>query len=126
MRRTVFLIAVVLWMVPGVVGHAHHPYSAYDLEREITITGDVVRLLYAEPHSFLHVRDHDARGRDVVWIAELGGAGRLRAQGLTAQTLKPGERVTITGSPGRVAADRRLRLKTVVRVRDGWTWSPSS
>lgn len=125
MRRTLFLIAVGLCTAARVLAYAHHPYSAYDLDREITITGEVVRVIYAEPHSFMHVRDRDADGRDIVWIAELRGASRLRADGVTDQTLKPGERFTVTGSPGRVAADRRMRVTSMVRARDGWMWSDS-
>jgi hypothetical protein len=119
--RTVVLILIAVWSAAGIVGYAHHPYNTYDLKREVTITGDVVRLTYAEPHSFMLVRDR-ARGVQTVWIAELLGAGRLRAQGVTPESLKAGERVTVTGSPGRVAADRRMLVKTLVRARDGWTW----
>lgn len=125
MHRAVFLIAVGLFMTAGVVAYAHHPYRTYDVTREITIAGEVVRVTYAEPHSFMQIRDRRAGGRDVVWVAELRGASRLRAQGLVPETLKPGERITVTGIPGRVSADRRVRVTSVVRVRDGWTWSDS-
>lgn len=43
----------------------------------------------------------------------------MRARGFTSQTLKTGERVTLRGHPGRVAAERRLWLTVVVRVCDG-------
>ena len=38
-------------------------------------------------------------------------------------TLKPGERVVITGNPGRNAADHWLRAQTIVRPKDGWKWT---
>lgn len=122
MRRHLLLVAIAL-VAAAPTGSAHHPFGTYDLDREIAVIGEVVRATYGEPHSFLHVREVAADGKDTVWIAELRGAGTLRARGLTPQTLKAGERVTLRGHPGRVAAERRLWLRVIVRARDGWTWS---
>ena len=122
MRRYLLLVAIAL-VAAGPTGSAHHPFGTYDLDREIAVTGEVVRATFAEPHSFVHVRAVTADGRDAIWIAELGGVSSLRASGLTSQTLKAGERVTLRGHPGRVAAERRLWLRVIVRARDGWTWS---
>ena len=61
MRRIVFLIAG-LCTAAGVAAHAHHPYSTYDLEREITIAGEVASIRYAEPHSYLQIRASGASG----------------------------------------------------------------
>jgi hypothetical protein len=122
MRRSLLLIAAALWAGAVTIGHAHHPLANYDLDREVTISGEIVRATYAEPHSFLHVRDLRASDKDAVWIVELRGAAIVRANKVP-EALPPGERVTLTGNPGRVAADRRLRLRLVTRVRDGWTWS---
>ncbi len=127
MRRHLFLAISAVLAIAGSTGSAHHPFDSYDLDREVTVSGEVVRATYREPHSFLHVRevatDGKADGKDVVWTAELPGVGTLRARGFTPQTLKAGERVTLRGHPGRVAAERRLWLTVVVRAHDGWTWS---
>ena len=37
-------------------------------------------------------------------------------------TLKPGDRVIVTGSPGRNAAERKIHLKRIERPADGWSW----
>ena len=125
MRRHLFLAIAALLAIAGSTGSAHHPFDTYDLDREITVAGEVVRATYGEPHSFLHVRDVAADGKGVVWTVELKGVGTLRARGFTPETLRVGERVTLRGHPGRVAAARRLWLMGVVRDRDGWTWSAS-
>jgi hypothetical protein len=101
---------------------AHHRYDAYLESREITIEGDVLQWEYREPHSFVHVVAHRGRGSEERWIAEWRGAAHLRRQGVTLGTLKPGQRVILTGSPGRIAADNRLRLRAIVRPEDGWRW----
>jgi hypothetical protein len=118
-------MAAALWALIELAGYAHHPRDTYHLDRQITIDGEIVRATYGEPHSFLHVREVRAGNGGSVWIVEFPGAGSLRARGLTPQSLQPGERVTLTGHPGRIAADPRLLLRTLVRARDRWTWSAS-
>jgi len=122
-RQRLLLPIVALVALAASTGSAHHPFATYDLDRDITVTGEVVRALYAEPHSFLHIRESgDGEGK-AVWVGEMKGVSALRAHGLTPQTLKAGERVTLRGHPGRVVADRRLWLVSLTRARDGWTWS---
>jgi len=43
-------------------------------------------------------------------------------QGVTKETLKPGDRVIITGSPARDPAAYRVHLKKIQRPADGWEW----
>lgn len=123
MRQRLLIATVALVTLAASSGSAHHPFATYDLDREVTVAGDVVRAIYGEPHSFLHIRDRGTGDGKTVWVGELKGASTLRAQGLTPQTLKAGERVTLRGNPGRVAADHRLWVTSVVRARDGRTWS---
>jgi hypothetical protein len=123
MRQRLLITTVALVALAASRGSAHHPFASYDMQREVTVTGDVVRAIYAEPHSFLHVRESGTGDGKTLWVGELKGVSTLRARGLTPQTLKAGERVTLRGNPGRVAADHRLWLTSVVRARDGWTWS---
>lgn len=123
MHQRLLLTTVALVALAASAGSAHHPFATYHLDREVTVTGDVVRAIYGEPHSFLHVREVGPGESRALWVGELKGISTLRAHGLTPQTLKVGERVTLRGNPGRVAADRRLWLTSVVRARDGWTWS---
>jgi hypothetical protein len=56
------------------------------------------------------------------WAIEWGGAGQLGGQGVTRDTLKPGDKVIITGNPGRNPADHRVRMVTLRRPSDGFGW----
>jgi hypothetical protein len=62
------------------------------------------------------------QGQAVDYRAEWAGAGRLAQQGITADTLKPGDRVIVGGSPGRDASAHRIHLKSIQRPADGWSW----
>ena len=48
--------------------------------------------------------------------------GQLGRQGVTRETLKPGDHVVIAGNPGRNPDDHRLRMIRLKRTSDGWTW----
>ena len=51
------------------------------------------------------------------------GRGMQLRSVLADATLKPGDRVIVTGDPGRDDGQWRMRLRTIVRPRDGWRWS---
>jgi thiamine monophosphate kinase len=46
----------------------------------------------------------------------------LGRQGVTRETLKPGDDVVVVGNPGRNPADHRLRMVNITRPADGWKW----
>ena len=112
------LFALALASVPLA---AHHRFDDYIESRQLTLEGDVFQLEYREPHSFVHLMVGQPGGVER-WIVEWRGASHLRRQGVTLGTLKPGEHVIVTGSPGRISADRRLRLRAIERPGDGWKW----
>ena len=54
--------------------------------------------------------------------AEWANPARLSRDGITKDTLKPGDVVRITGSPGRTEEDHVMHLKRIERPKDGWSW----
>ena len=122
MRKLLLASAVVL--AASVTAFAHHSYAAtYDVTREIKLEGKLVQFVYRNPHSFVHVMAPEPQTKEMVrWAVEWGGGGQLGQQGVTRETLKPGDHVVITGSPGRNPADHRLRMRTIFRPKDGWRW----
>jgi thiamine monophosphate kinase len=68
------------------------------------------------------VEGPDANGEIQRWAVEWATGAQLARQGVTRETIKPGDHLIITGSPARNAANHRLRTKTIVRPSDGWNW----
>ena len=79
-------------------------------------------LIYRNPHSYLHVMAPDRQQQPRLWAIE-SSSGQLLRQTLTAASLVPGDRVIVTGDPGRDEGTWRMRLRTIERPRDGWRWS---
>ena len=88
----------------------------------VTIEGELVTLVYRNPHSYLHVLAPDRQKHLRIWAIESSSGLQLR-QTLAAARLVPGDRVIITGDPGRDDGTWRMRLRTIVRPRDGWQWT---
>jgi hypothetical protein len=79
---------------------AHHSIAGmYDEGHPITITGLVSEFHFVNPHPFVLLQARDDRGRDQVWKLELDNRGELVDVGMSATTLKPGDRLTVTGGP---------------------------
>jgi hypothetical protein len=102
---------------------AHHSFAATYREKDsVTIEGELVQLDFRNPHSFVHVDVKEKDGTKVRYAIEWGGVGQLGQQGVTRETLKVGDHVIISGAPGRNAADHRVRMVTLKRPSDGFTW----
>jgi hypothetical protein len=98
-RRTGALVALLLWNAASFAHHGVAPH--YDDSKRVEIDGVIAKFEFINPHSFVHVRTVDAAGAQQVWQCELASRTVLARNGLTADTFKPGERVTIEGSQGR-------------------------
>jgi hypothetical protein len=118
-------ILSALVLAAGVIAaaRAHHSFTAtYFEEQTVEIEGPLVQFMFRNPHSFVHIEAPDEAGEMQRWAVEWGGAGQLSGQGVTNQTLRPGDVVTITGNPSRDAADHRLLMVHLRRNSDGFEW----
>jgi hypothetical protein len=123
MKRLLVGLLVAGACAVGTNAYAHHSFAATYLEDQtVTIEGELVQFLFRNPHSFVHVMVKQKDGSMVRYAVEWGGAGQLGSTGVTRETLKPGDDVVISGSPGRNPADHRIRMVTLRRPKDGFGW----
>ena len=127
MKRKMQAFALVAAFALGSQAYAHHSFAAtYFEDKTDKIQGKLVQFLYRNPHSFVHVEVKDPKtGEMVRWAVEWGAGGQLGRQGVTRDTLKPGDEVIINGNPGRNPEDHRLRMVNITRPADGWKWGGS-
>jgi uncharacterized protein DUF6152 len=127
MKRAMFILLLAGVLLACTTTYAHHSFaSTYDETKKITVEGKLVQFLFRNPHSFVHVMAPDEDGTMQRWAIEWGGAGQLGGQGVTRETLKPGDKVIITGNPGRNPADHRVRMVTLRRPSDGFGWGTNA
>ena len=122
MREALFSLTVAI-LVAGADAKAHHSFSAYYHESQsMSIEGQVEEFQFRSPHAILLVRARTPEGRTETYAAEWGNPRRLGSQGITKDTLKPGDMVVVTGSPGRTPSEYKMHLKGIHRPADGWSW----
>ena len=105
------------------VAMAHHSFSAtYDSSRQAQIEGEVAQFLFRNPHSMVQILAPDETGEMRRWAIEWAGINVLTGEGISRETLRIGDRVVVTGNPGRVPSDYRMRMLAIERPEDGWKW----
>ena len=77
---------------------AHHSFAAeFDAAKPISISGKVTELRWSNPHAHIYVEVADASGAPVPWDFELGSPNALARRGWSRTSLKPGDRITVSG-----------------------------
>ena len=123
MKRKLSALISGVVLVLGARAYAHHSQVAvYQSEAEQKIEGELVQVIIRSPHSWVHVLAKDEKGEMQRFAVEWGGAAQLRNAGVDGKTLKVGDKVKVTGRPGRNAMDHRLLMMYIERTSDGWSW----
>ena len=92
-------VAVAAFSAPAV---AHHSFAMFDAEKTVTLEGTVKEFEWINPHSWLRVMVSDEKtGKPVVWALELSSPSRLITMGMRANSVKPGDAVSVTFHPMR-------------------------
>jgi Family of unknown function (DUF6152) len=116
-----FLAIATIFAVVAAPAYAHHSFArAYYENRSISISGEVVAFEFRSPHAWVHLMAPDETGQLQKYSAEWFNPSRLSRMKITKDTLKPGDRVVMSGSPSRNVNERTLHLKRIERPADGW------
>ena len=123
-RLSVFVAFALLGLaVAAARVDAHHSFAAtYFEDKTAQVEGKLVQFQFRNPHSFIQLEVKNASGQIERWSIEWGGASQLGSQGITNETLKYGDVVIISGNPGRVAEDHRIRMLWLRRKSDNFGW----
>jgi uncharacterized protein DUF6152 len=122
---------VLLFVVPMLVfavasASSHHAFSpVYDGKRTIVVEGVVTQFRFVNPHAMMLMDVTDTKtGKVVKWNVEFAGRLNLEEAGWTADSIKPGERVKVTGNPA-WKSEQRMAFVKLVRA-DGTTLEPGN
>ena len=97
-RSTFVLAAGFALAVAAVPVAAHHSFAAeYDSNQPVTVTGEVIKLEWTNPHARVAVDAKDESGKIVHSDFELGPPTTMMRRGWSRNSLKPGTIVKIAG-----------------------------
>jgi hypothetical protein len=117
----VVLAAVVGAASPAV---AHHSFAMYEPTKTLTFKGTVKSFQWTNPHVILWVLvQPDGGGAPQEWSFETTSPGVLTRNGWTRQSLKAGDKVSVTFSPLRDGS-RGGGLNSVTLLDTGQTLIP--
>ncbi len=97
--------SVVASLCTAAAAHAHHSSTAYDTGKSVEWRASVTEFRFVNPHAYVYFTMQDGKGNTVDGRCELGARVMLARLGWSAETFKPGEKVTLKGSPGRNEAN---------------------
>jgi hypothetical protein len=95
--------------------------------KPISLTGQVQRVDFVNPHGWLYVQVKDPNGRMVTWNVEMGSPNSLIRRGFTKNTVAVGTQVVIDGY--RAKDGSRTMNSTTIKLPDGrrlFTGSPGT
>jgi len=106
----------------GVVAHAHHSIAAvYDDGQRVTIEGVVTQFRFVNPHPYVMMEIKDDNGKAQQWKLEMDNRWELVEIGFDSMTLKPGDRIVVTGGPAREQR-QSLYIRKLERPADGFSY----
>jgi len=96
-------LVVVLIAAAAMVGlshpvAAHHSQSMFDLRNLTDMTGVVTEFEWTNPHVVIHLDVKNAKGEVEKWLISSTAPNMLQRIGWNRNTLKAGDRVTVTAA----------------------------
>ena len=99
-RIFILLVASMLFTPAMAIAH-HNAASHYLLDQKISVKGVVTEFRLINPHVRIYFDVETDDGEVEKWLGEGNASSVLRRRGWTDDHLKPGDVITITGSPAR-------------------------
>jgi Family of unknown function (DUF6152) len=99
--------------------YAHHSYGMFDHCKATALEGEINSIQWVNPHIVIYLRTPDVDNYRIEWYS----LGQLEREGIATETLKAGDRVTITGHAMRDPSLKVLSLLSEIRGPSGWAWT---
>jgi hypothetical protein len=111
----VALAAVVVFPVLTSVVFAHHSRAHYGNE-ESTTKGSVIEYKWRNPHVFVVWEVKDQSGKSTQWVGEMASVTSMIADGMTKDSLKPGEQITVISFPSKNPGSTEALIKKITKA----------
>jgi hypothetical protein len=114
-------LLALCFTIAGAPALAHHAISGiYDSSKRVTVEGAVREFQFINPHPFLIIEVSED-GKTAEWRLEMDNRYELIDEGMSADTLKRGDRVVASGSQSRTNP-QGMYLMRLDRPSDGFRY----
>jgi hypothetical protein len=101
-RRLFLSLATAL--APG-AAIAHHGWGGYDTSKSFTVTGEILKSTYENPHCEIEI---EVEGKH--WHFVLAPPSRMQRRGITPDSIAPGKTCTVFGYPNTSNPERLTQV----------------
>jgi hypothetical protein len=123
------MLAVAAAVVGGFVAaariDAHHSNAAmYDAEKRVVLQGQVTKVQWTNPHSYLYIDVKDASGKVVNWALEGFPPNTLLRTGWKTSMIKTGDQLSVEGAVARDGSSHLLAREITLPDSQKLYWGP--
>ena len=126
MRRTVLAAATVagVWLAAAPIGAHHSNAAMYDAEKRTVIKGEVTRIQWTNPHSYIYIDVKDPTGTVVNWALEGFPPNTLLRTGWKTSMIKTGDVLSVEGATARDGSNHLLAREITLPDSKKLYWGP--
>ena len=87
-----FITVIAALSMPAL---AHHSHGNYQMTEYTHLEGTVTEFIFMNPHSWVYMSVENEAGESAVWALETGSVRALQRAGVSAETLAPGDTISV-------------------------------
>lgn len=125
MRRVLLAAVALLAVGASLPALPHHSVANFDFTKTATVTGKVTYFSFTNPHSFIDMKVKDKAGVEHDYKFFTVARVVMMRTGWALDDLKPGDTVTVTGSPDRKTPEFLYLNKIVFASGKVWNHDPA-
>jgi hypothetical protein len=96
---------------------AHHAYTVFDVNREVTLNGVVKQYQWTSPHIWVDILTRDPAGKQIDWQIVGASPSILERFGWTRESIKPGDQIEMVVHPRKDGVSGGSLVTAVVNGR---------